>query len=80
MTFKQFRQWCNDRACDGCWGIKEAMYCIELIDNMNKIPFWKRNKVWKKIKPKVLYAVVNPINQKIQEAMGAKMDGERRTE
>lgn len=75
MTFKQFKQWCNERACDGCWGCNEAVYCIELLDNMMKIPFWRRNKVWKMIETKVLYAVVNPINQKIQEVMGAKMGG-----
>lgn len=77
MTFKQFRQWCNDRACDGRWGYDTAVYCIELIQNMMKIPWWKRNKVWKKIQCGVLYAVVNPTNQKIKEVMGAKMDGER---
>lgn len=67
MTFKQFKQWCNDRACDGCWGHKDALCCIELIQNMMKIPWWKRNKTWKKIETQVLYAVVTPINQMIQE-------------
>lgn len=76
MTFKQFKQWCNERACDGCWGYNEAVYCIELLDTMMKIPFWRRNKVWKLVETKVLYAVVNPINQKIQEVMSAKMDGD----
>lgn len=75
MTFKQFKKWCSDRACDGCWGYNDALYCIELIQNMMKIPWWKRNKVWKKIETQVLYAVVTPINQKIQEVMGAKLDG-----
>lgn len=75
MTFKQFKRWCNDRACDGCWGYNDALYCIELVQNMMKIPWWKRKKVWKKIEPQVLYAVVTPINQKIQE-LAAKMDGD----
>lgn len=76
MTFKQFKQWCNERACDGCWGMNDAMFCIELIETMQKIPFWKRIKVWKKIETQVLISIVTPINQKIQEVMGAKMDGD----
>ena len=76
MKFKQFKQWCNERACDGRWGSHDALYCMNLIENMMKIPWWRRNKTWKKIETRVLYAVVNPINQKIQEVMGAKMDGD----
>jgi hypothetical protein len=44
--------------------MKDAMFCIELIDNMMRVPWWKRNKVWKKIEAGVLYSVVNPINKK----------------
>jgi hypothetical protein len=43
---------------------------------MGKIPWWKRKRVWKMIEHKVLYAVVNPINKKIQATFGAKMDGD----
>lgn len=75
MTFKQFRKWCNDRACDGCWGSHDALYCTNLIDTMMKIPWWKRKRVWKQIEHRVIYAVVTPINQKIKEVMAAKMDG-----
>ena len=67
MTYKQFRQWCNERACDGCWGHDTAVCCIRILDDMQKIPFWRRKKTWKKIETRVLYAVVNPVNQKIQE-------------
>ena len=73
MTYKEFRKWCNDRACDGCWGYKEAVLCIELLQNMRKIPWWKRRKEWKKIETQVLHAVVTPTNQKRQEIM-AHMD------
>lgn len=75
MTFKQFKQWCNKRACDGCWGSHDALYCMNLIQNMMKSPWYRRNKIWKTIETQVLYAVVSQINQKIQEAMGAKMNG-----
>ena len=74
MTFKEFKQWCNDRACDGCWGSHDALYCINLVRNMMKIPWWKRCRTWKKIEIQVVSAVVTPINQKRQE-MAAKGDG-----
>ena len=73
MTFKQFKRWCNDRACDGCWGYNDAIYCIDLIQTMMKIPWWKRERVWKKIELQVLATVVTPINQKRQEM--AAMEG-----
>ena len=25
MKYKEFIRWCNERACDGCWGMLEAM-------------------------------------------------------
>lgn len=68
MTFKQFNKWCNDRACDGCWGMITAMACIDLHNKIMKIPFWKREKIWKKeYEQKVLNEIVNPINNKISE-------------
>ena len=75
MTFKQFKRWCNDRACDGCWGSEEAAFCIDLISDMMKIPWWKRNKVWKKIEIKVIHVIVTPTNQKRQEMAAKAGDG-----
>ena len=38
MKFKEFTNWCNERACDGCWGMLEAIACINLINEvMNPI-------------------------------------------
>lgn len=68
MTFKEFKVWCNQRACDGCWGMLEAMACIDLIETVNKQPFWKREKFWKQeYEQKVLDEIVNPINDRIGE-------------
>lgn len=67
MKYKEFKRWCNDRACDGCWGKQEALLCIEVMNMMAKVPFWKRNKVWKKIAHIMLVEVVTPTNQKRQE-------------
>lgn len=39
MKYKEFVRWCNERACDGCWGLNTAMICINIINNMTSIPF-----------------------------------------
>lgn len=44
MKFKEFVNWCNERACDGCWGMLTAMASIDLIQQVRKIPFWRREK------------------------------------
>ena len=67
MTFKRFVEWCNNRACDGCWGMTEVMACIDIISEIRKLPFWKRKKAWKEKEPQVLDEIVNPINKKIEE-------------
>ena len=68
MKFKEFKVWCNERACDGCWGMLTAMVCIDLIGKMRKVPFWKREKVWKeKYEQQVMDEIVNPIEEKMKE-------------
>jgi hypothetical protein len=37
MSYKEFKKWCNDRACDGLWGTMEAMVYIHIINDINKI-------------------------------------------
>lgn len=67
MTFKEFVIWCNERACDGCWGMNEAMICIAIMSEIKNKPFWKRKKEWKKFEDEVVTKIVNPINKKIEE-------------
>ena len=67
MTFKEFVEWCNDRACDGCWGMIESMVCMDISSNIRKRPFWKRKKAWMEKQQQVLDEIVNPINRKIEE-------------
>lgn len=68
MTFKEFTDWCNERACDGFWGMLTAMTCIDLMETVKKQPFWKREKFWKQeYEQRVLDEIVNPINCKIHE-------------
>lgn len=76
MKFKQFSQWCNERACDGCWGLFEAVLCSRICENVSKIPFFRREKEWKKIDKelKIVENIVKPTNKKIEEILGANHD------
>lgn len=72
MSFKEFKKWCNDRACDGCWGFLDALVCIDIIREIDRLPFWKREKVWKEKELQVLDEIVNPINEKIRKYNGVE--------
>lgn len=68
MKFKEFVNWCNERACDGCWGTLTAMACIDLIGKVKKVPFWKREKIWKEnYEQQALEEIINPIEKKLEE-------------
>lgn len=67
MTLRQFRQWCNERACDGRWAENDVKFCIELLDAFDRMPWWKRRMVWNKVAFKIMVEVVYPINRKIEE-------------
>ena len=68
MKFREFVSWCNQRAADGCWGMLEAMVCIDIMETVRKERFWKREKFWKeKYADDVLEQIVNPIEKKIEE-------------
>lgn len=68
MKFKEFVNWCNQRACDGCWGMLTAMASIDLIQQVRKIHFWRREKFWKEnYEHQVLDEIVNPIERKLEE-------------
>lgn len=73
MKFKEFVKWCDDRAYDGCWGLMEAIICIDIIEKVQKNRFWKREKVWKEFyEEAVLDEIVNPTNEKIQQFNSCK--------
>lgn len=68
MKFKEFVNWRNERACDGCWGMLEAIACINLINEIMKIQYWKREKIWKEnYERQVLEEIINPIEKKLEE-------------
>ena len=35
MSFKEFSDYCNKRACDGLWSMSEAMWCIDTFEYVN---------------------------------------------
>ena len=37
MTYQEFCDWCNDRACDGQWSMLEAMACSQIIKEIDSI-------------------------------------------
>ena len=37
LTYKEFKVFCNQRACDGRWSILEAMAYLDVIDEIDKI-------------------------------------------
>lgn len=66
MKYKEFKEWVQNRLCDGCWGSKEALLCIHVYREIEKMPFWKRNKQWKEEAEYLVPNVIEPINEKIK--------------
>lgn len=67
MKYKEFLDWCNLRASDGCWSMGTAIFCSRIISNINALPFWKREKEWQKIRDDVERDVVSVIDEKIKQ-------------
>lgn len=75
MTFKEFDRWCNKRACDGYWGVINAITCCSIVEEILKLPFWKREKIWKnKYETDVVNQIVNPVNEMIEKRLGIKVE------
>ena len=68
MTFKEFMEWCNDRACDGVWNLREFMEVVDIVADVMKKRPWRREKYWKKqYESCVMQQIVIPINKRIEE-------------
>ena len=55
VTFEEFYEWCNRRACDGQWSMLLALNCSEAIRRVLAVkPLFGRNKArekeWERIK------------------------------
>lgn len=67
MKYKDFKAWCNNRACDGCWSKATAVYCIKIMQEIDEQPFWRREKAWLDVKEFIEKEIVSVINKKISE-------------
>lgn len=63
MTYQEFRDWAERRSMDGNWSFRTAKLACNLINVMDAVPLWKREKAWDKLK--VVLA-----NQHIAEEQG----------
>ena len=70
MKYKEFVDWCNQRACDGCWSAGTAMYCIGVCETINSRVFWKRERIWKEnYEKQIVENIVKVIDEKIKNLM-----------
>lgn len=72
MKYKEFNAWCYQRACDGYWGMKTVIICSDIIRQIQREPFWKRERKWQELNAEygIENEIVIPINQKIEELHG----------
>ena len=68
MTYKEFNEWCNDRVCDGHWGMNTVIFCIGVNEHMKKVPFWKKKKIWKENYQDIAEQIVNLTKEKQNES------------
>lgn len=66
MKFREFCNWANKRACDGMWGIGEAISCSIIIKDVQSAVIWKRKKLWEKHR-ETAERIVRKTNQLIKE-------------
>lgn len=72
MKYKEFNDWCNQRAADGCWGLKEAVTCIEACSIFSNMSRWKREKAWKEYEHRGLLEQIVTETDKIIKIMNNK--------
>ena len=64
MKFKEFSEWCNERACDGYWDMYTAIQCSSICQEIYSYPIWKREKEFQKyVKETNLVEVINKNNK-----------------
>lgn len=77
MTYKEFRNWCNRRAADGCWGIGEISICMSAINEVESVHSWKfwrvkkdKEKKWQEVEAR--YEIIETIIKPIYKICGVK--------
>lgn len=41
MSYKEFKDWCNQRACDGQWSLSVSQTCIKIISDIEEYKITK---------------------------------------
>ena len=72
MKFRDFVSWCNNRACDGCWGMKRLCCASTSCSRSESSLFGDVKKEWRRINEGnwVVTMIVDPINAKIAKVKG----------
>ena len=47
ISYAEFKEWCNERCCDGQWSMSQAVVSIDILQAMRKVWFWKRRRLWR---------------------------------
>lgn len=67
MTYKEFKDYCCQRACDGNWSLIESVNCINIIEEVDAIKIKMlgftmkkktdkaREEKWNKLKDKLIF-------------------------
>ncbi len=77
ITYKKFNEWCNERAADGIWSLATAASCLDLCSTLNKVWWFKREKVWSEKYEQDALNIVNQIEHKLQLEKERKLQAER---
>lgn len=77
MTYKEFRDWCNRRAADGCWGIGEISICMAAVREVEDVHSWLpwkekklKEKKWQEVEAR--YEIMEMIIGPIYEVCGVR--------
>lgn len=65
MKYKEFFNWCTERTFDGCWGMQEAVICLDIIEKMKHTSIFKRKTKWLEFEP-VANEIVTNTNEIIE--------------
>lgn len=65
MKYKEFVDWCNDRACDGYWSMMDAAACIDIMHHVESFTIMKREEQFQKLAEEIhLVEGINEIQRK----------------
>ena len=63
MKFKEFSEWCNDRACDGAWCMQDAYACICILNEVMHSSNKKKEQEKKFQEIAIKYDIIKGINE-----------------